>query len=71
LVLDDADVEEMFQKIYGFDAIKTSMLIDREKGRPLELDGIAGVVIRNTEAQGLSAPYTQVVSALLDFTFPR
>lgn len=70
VVLTEDDVEEMFQKIHGFDAIKTSMLIDREKKRPLELDSIAGVVIRNNEAQGFSSPYTRVVSALLDFTSP-
>lgn len=41
-----ADVDEMFKLISEFDAIKTSMLVDKEKGRPLELDGICGAVIR-------------------------
>lgn len=43
------DVEEMFKLISEFDAIKTSMLVDKEKGRPLELDGICGPVLRNTD----------------------
>lgn len=44
----EKDVEEMFKLISEFDAIKTSMLVDKEKGRPLELDGICGPVLRNT-----------------------
>ena len=41
------DVDEMFKLISEFDAIKTSMLVDKEKGRPLEIDGICGPVLRN------------------------
>lgn len=44
----ERDVDEMFKLISEFDAIKTSMLVDKEKGRPLELDGICGPVLRNT-----------------------
>lgn len=59
------DVDEMFQLISQFDAIKTSMLVDREKGRPLELDGICGSVVRRLEASGKKAPLTSLVMALL------
>ncbi len=61
----ESDVEEMFQLIYEFDAIKPSMLIDREKGRTLELDEICGVVIKGCEALGKDAPYTRTVYTLL------
>lgn len=60
------DVDEMFELISGFNAIKTSMLIDREKGRPLELDSISGAVLRRAQALGISAPYTETISALLE-----
>lgn len=60
-----ADVDEMFELISQFDAIKTSMLVDREKGRPLELDDISGVVIRRCEALGEAAPWTAMVERLL------
>lgn len=63
--LTPADVDEMFELISTFDAIKTSMLVDREKGRPLELDDICGAVLRRCEAQGQSAPTTELVHALL------
>jgi len=63
--LSEEDVEEMYRLICQFDAIKTSMLVDLEKGRPLELDAISGVVIARCERLGESAPTTALVQALL------
>lgn len=57
------DVDEMFKLISEFDAIKTSMLVDKEKGRPLELDGICGPVLRNTNID--ESLITALVSQLL------
>lgn len=65
--LGQKDLEEMFDLISNFNAIKTSMLVDKEKGRPLELDSIAGAVLRRCERLGVPAPYTRTVSALLQF----
>jgi 2-dehydropantoate 2-reductase len=59
------DLAEMFDLISNFNAIKTSMLVDKEKGRPLELDSIAGAVLRRCERLGIEAPYTMTVNALL------
>lgn len=59
------DLSEMFDLISNFNAIKTSMLVDKEKGRPLELDSIAGAVLRRCECLGIEAPYTRTVNALL------
>jgi 2-dehydropantoate 2-reductase len=55
----------MFELISNFDAIKTSMLVDREKGRPLELDEISGAVIRRCKALGEDAPWTEMTERLL------
>jgi 2-dehydropantoate 2-reductase len=55
----------MFDLISSFNAIKTSMLVDRERGRPLELDTIAGAVLRRCERLGIEAPYTETVNTLL------
>ena len=63
--LTDKDVEEMFELIRTFDSIKASMLIDREKGRPLELEAISGVILQRAETLGVKVPYTQMVYALL------
>ncbi len=59
------DLDDMFDLIRSFNAIKTSMLVDKEKGRPLELDSIAGAVLRRCESLGIEAPYTFTVNALL------
>jgi 2-dehydropantoate 2-reductase len=69
LELGKADVDEMFGLISSFNAIKTSMLVDKEKGRPLELDSIAGAVLRRSKALGIDAPYTATVTALLEHGF--
>lgn len=63
--LGKADLDEMFELISSFNAIKTSMLVDRERGRPLELDTIAGAVLRRCKHLGVEAPYTETVHALL------
>lgn len=63
--LDQQDLDEMFHLISSFNAIKTSMLVDKEKGRPLELDSIAGAVLARCQRLGLDCPYTFTVAALL------
>lgn len=65
--LGQRDLEDMFELISSFNAIKTSMLVDKEKGRPLELDSIAGAVLRRCRNLGIEAPYTSTVTALLAF----
>ncbi|MFK5949752.1 MAG: 2-dehydropantoate 2-reductase [Methylococcales bacterium] len=59
------DVDEMFQLIKNFDPIKTSMLVDFEKGKPIELEEISGAVITRSKQLSLSVPYTEMVYALL------
>ncbi|MEO1888633.1 MAG: 2-dehydropantoate 2-reductase [Cycloclasticus sp.] len=59
------DLEEMLELISTFDSIKPSMLVDREKARPLEIEEICGVVIRGCEKLGVDAPYNRTISTLL------
>lgn len=61
------EVDAMFALILGFDSIKPSMLVDVEHQRSLEIEQICGVVVRNLHIQGLDAPYTKSISALLEF----
>ncbi|WP_372598048.1 ketopantoate reductase family protein [Amphritea sp.] len=65
VILSKQDVDEMFELISSFDAIKTSMLVDKEKGRPLELDGISGAVIQRAIQLNIDVPNTELVHALL------
>ena len=64
--LEKSDIDEMYQLICQFDAIKTSMLIDREKGRALELDAISGVVVARCLKLEKEAPVTALIQALLE-----
>ncbi len=64
-VLSEEDAIEMYQLIRSFDPIKTSMLVDLENGKPLEINEISGAVIARAERLGFSIPYTETVFALL------
>ena len=59
------EIDEMFELISAFDAIKTSMLIDYETGRSLELDAICGAVIRRCKLLEKPAISTESISSAL------
>ncbi len=65
VTLTQSDVDEMYQLICQFDPIKTSMLVDLEKNRPLELDAICGAVISRCKKLGQPAPVTELINAQL------
>lgn len=69
--LSQDDINEMFDLICTFESIKPSMLIDRERGRPLEIDEICEVVLQRSEKLGIDAPYTRTVSTLLRFDLKK
>lgn len=59
------ETDGMFNLICEFDAIKTSMLVDREKGKPLELDAISGPVIARGNKVPGGTPLTTLIASLL------
>jgi 2-dehydropantoate 2-reductase len=63
--LGQADWDAMYRLICDFDPIKTSMQVDREQGRSLEVDTICGAVLERSARLGLDAPYTLSVYSLL------
>ena len=63
--LTQEDVTEMLELISQFNAIKTSMLVDFEKGRPLENAAISGAVIERSKRLGINAPVTELINKLL------
>lgn len=63
--LDDSVPDEMLAFMQKFDAIKTSMLVDKEKGRELELEAISGCVLNRMQQLNTDAPYTRTVYTLL------
>ncbi len=50
---------------------RTSMMLDAERGRPLEVEPIFGVPLRTAEAAGARLPRLQVLYALLSFLDAR
>jgi 2-dehydropantoate 2-reductase len=42
---------------------KTSMLLDFERGKPIEIEGITGALIRKARAKGIEVPYNYTVYA--------
>lgn len=59
VVLSQQDIDDLFNLIKNFTPIKTSMLIDKEKGRPIELEAIVGAVLKRCNQQGFLAPQNQ------------
>ncbi|MEE2652665.1 MAG: 2-dehydropantoate 2-reductase [Pseudomonadota bacterium] len=66
VALTATDLDDMFEVISQFNAIKTSMLVDAEKQRPLEVAAICGAVVERCRALGHEPAYTATVMALLD-----
>lgn len=63
--LGEDDVAEMFGIVYDLQGIKTSMLVDREHGRPLEVEEICGAVLARAATLGQEAAGTALAAALL------
>jgi 2-dehydropantoate 2-reductase len=65
VTLTETDCQEMFEVIRSFDPIKTSMLVDFEHHRPLELEEICGAVLSRSRQLQREAPYTFTINQLL------
>jgi 2-dehydropantoate 2-reductase len=65
VMLGPADIEQLVGATEKAAPIRTSMLVDRERGRPLETDALVGVVVRKGRALGVPTPNSSVLYALL------
>jgi len=61
----DGDVDALIQHAKGMRTIKSSMLQDMERGRPLEVDGILGAVALLGRIAGVPTPTLETVMALV------
>ncbi|GAB4350221.1 MAG: 2-dehydropantoate 2-reductase [Immundisolibacter sp.] len=59
------ELEAVFQWIKGITPIKPSMQADAERGKPLELDGITGAVLRRAGQLGIEVPVTATLHHVL------
>jgi 2-dehydropantoate 2-reductase len=65
VALGEADIEQLVAATGKAAPIRTSMLVDRERGRQLETDALVGVVVRKGRELGVPTPITAVLYALL------
>ena len=65
VTIGESDIEQLVATTEKAAAIRTSMLVDRERGRPLETDALVGVVVRKGQQAGISTPIAEVLYALL------
>ena len=63
--LDASDVDQQIAWTERATAVRTSMMVDRERGRAMETDAIIGVVVRRGREQGIRTPYSEALLALL------
>lgn len=65
VALGAADVEQLVSATEQAAPIRTSMLVDRERGRPLESDALVGVVVRLGREHHVPTPLASALYALL------
>lgn len=63
--LETAFLERMIDVTEGIGRYRTSMLLDFEGGRPLEVDSILGEPLRRARRHGLDVPCVEMLHALL------
>lgn len=65
IALTDADVDRSLAETDRLPSIRTSMLDDREHGRPMEIDGLVGTVVRRGAERGVATPVLSTLYGLL------
>jgi 2-dehydropantoate 2-reductase len=65
VALGETDIEQLVAATDKAAPIRTSMLVDRERGRQLETDALVGVIVRKGRELGVPTPITSVLYALL------
>lgn len=65
VALAQSDIDQLVATTEKAAAIRTSMLVDRERGRQLETDALVGVIVRKGKETGVATPIAEVLYALL------
>ena len=66
IALSDADADEQIAWTERAGAIRTSTMVDRERGREMEVDALIGVVVRRGAALGVPTPRSAALLGLLN-----
>lgn len=65
IALTDANVDEQIAWTERAGTIRTSMAVDRERGREMEIDALIGVVVRRGRQYGVPTPCSETMLGLL------
>lgn len=65
IAIDESALDEQLAWTERAPGIRTSMMVDRERGRGMEVDALVGVVVRKGQAHGVPTPFSQSMFALL------
>jgi 2-dehydropantoate 2-reductase len=65
IMLRESDIREQIAWTNGATAITTSMMVDRARGRSMEVDAVIGVVMRKGRELGIPTPLSGALYALL------
>lgn len=60
------DIDRHIAWTEGAAGLRTSTMVDRERGRAMESDGLIGVIVRKGRTVGVPAPCSEVVYTLLN-----
>jgi 2-dehydropantoate 2-reductase len=60
------DIDRHIAWTEGAGGLRTSTMVDRERGRAMESDGLVGVIVRKGRDVGVSTPCSEVVYTLLN-----
>ena len=63
--LRDEDIHEQIAWTERAAGLRTSTMVDRERGRTMEIEGLVGVIVRKGRSAGIETPRTDAVYALL------
>jgi 2-dehydropantoate 2-reductase len=63
--LQHADIDEHIAWTERATSIRTSTMVDRERGRTLEADALIGVIVRKGREAGVPTPASETMFALM------
>jgi 2-dehydropantoate 2-reductase len=65
ITIEESEADDQVRWTDASPAIVTSMLVDRQRGRPMETDALVGIVVRKGRELGVTTPLSDAVYALL------
>jgi 2-dehydropantoate 2-reductase len=65
IALRESDIDQQIGWTERATAVRTSMMVDRERGRAMETEALVGVIVRLGRAHGVPTPFSEALYGLL------